>query len=224
MSKIYVVKHGYDVDGGYGDAVYNEETVFVTSNKEEAEAWVEHWDHPFTYDIPYAGLTCCNFSVEEMEVMDHIDIHTPPTKFEGFCDVGGIGNIENPNSCEVTTLTDPEEIHQCLLDICEKERIETEECEHRFEEKRMEIFKDWFKKYNGQLSEDIMLGRMFEEYANRHLDEDLRGLEYCGCSTFWWIIKHTIDMEPVFDEKGRYANVDEAHNTYNEWLKTQATY
>lgn len=125
--KIYVVKHYYDVDGGYGDAIYNEETVFVTSNKEEAEAWVEHWHHPFTYDTPYAELTCCSFGVEEMEVMDHIDIHTPPTKFERFCDVGNIGVIENPDSWEDTILTDPEEIHQHLLDICEVERFHEEE-------------------------------------------------------------------------------------------------
>ena len=223
MSKIYVVKHIYDVDGGYGDAVYNEEIVFITSNKEEAEAWVEHWDHSFTYNTPYAELTCCSFSVEEMDVMDHIDIHTPPTKFESFSDVGHIGEIEN-DDYEDITLTDPEEIHQQLLDICEKERIEKEEREHKFEEKRMEIFKEWFKKYHGQLGEDIMLGRMFEEYASRHWDEDFRGLEYCGCTTFWWIIKHTIGIEPTFDENGRYANIQKARDTYNKWLKTQTIY
>lgn len=155
MSKIYVVKHGYDVDGGYGDAIYNEETVFVTSNKEEAEAWVEHWDHPFTYETPYDGLTCCSFHVEEMEVMDHIDIHTPPTAFESFRDVGGITYIEDPDSCEYTTLTDPEEIHQCLLDICEKEILHEEEQKRIFEKTEHDLLEEYYAKHGEYMTDFV---------------------------------------------------------------------
>lgn len=68
---VYLVKHFYAVDGGYGDAIPNEDTVACFDNKEDADAFVEKYSNPHVYDRPYAELTCGDLDVEELTVLSH---------------------------------------------------------------------------------------------------------------------------------------------------------
>lgn len=68
MSKIYIIKHCFYVDGGFGDAVYEEEVVKVTTSEELAKAYVKKWDDPFVYDHPYDDVTMHGLSYEEYEI------------------------------------------------------------------------------------------------------------------------------------------------------------
>ena len=69
-TKVYLIKHCYDTDGGFGDAVYQEDVMFATTNKELAEAYVEKYDNPVVYDKPYAELYHHGLCIEEMELND----------------------------------------------------------------------------------------------------------------------------------------------------------
>lgn len=68
MNKVYIVKHCYEVDGGFGDAIYCEDTVVVFSTREKADEFVEKYSKPHVYDIPYACLTCGKLEVMEMNI------------------------------------------------------------------------------------------------------------------------------------------------------------
>lgn len=67
-NKIYLIKHMYGVDGGSGDAVYSERIIGAFDNKADAEAFVECWNTPKVYDMPYAELEYHGIDYEEVEV------------------------------------------------------------------------------------------------------------------------------------------------------------
>lgn len=90
MRKIYGVFHGYDVDGGYGDAVGCEDPVFFTTSKEEAEAWAKKWS---TGEV-YAELTMNNFSVREFDLLDTVDINKRPKEFPDYYNPCGYDDEE----------------------------------------------------------------------------------------------------------------------------------
>lgn len=77
MASVYIIKHLYDVDGGFGDAVSQETIVGITTDKVKAEQYVEKWSAPFVYDTPYADLECSRLVVEEVEA-DDFDLDTRP--------------------------------------------------------------------------------------------------------------------------------------------------
>ena len=78
-NKIYLVKHLYDVDGGFGDAVENEEVIAIYSNKFVAKRFVKKWNNPHVYDEPYESLWCNSLKIEEMEI-DNVSIENDPFK------------------------------------------------------------------------------------------------------------------------------------------------
>ena len=80
MAKIYQVIHVYDVDSGFGDPVAKERVVFTTTKKEIAEKWVEKWNHPIVYKVPYSNLYCYRFEIVEIVVNDNINEDTNPTE------------------------------------------------------------------------------------------------------------------------------------------------
>ena len=65
---IYLIKHGFSVDGGFGDAIWSEDTVTAFTKEEDANAFVEYYANEHVYDTPYAELTCGELQVVPMEV------------------------------------------------------------------------------------------------------------------------------------------------------------
>ena len=78
MSSIFMVIHGWDEDGGIGDAVPKSETVAVFSTLEKAEDYVYRYQDPHVYDTPYDPLCCGILRIEEVlldpEEIDRDDI------------------------------------------------------------------------------------------------------------------------------------------------------
>lgn len=70
--KVYIVKHVYDVDGGFGDAIGEEDVLCGFTSKSEAEAFVKAYEKPHVYDRPYAELHCGELVIEELTM-------TPPS-------------------------------------------------------------------------------------------------------------------------------------------------
>ena len=66
---VYIVKHVYDEDGGFGDAVSVEEVLCGFVNKAEAEAFVSTYEKPHVYDQPYADLMCGELVVEKLPMI-----------------------------------------------------------------------------------------------------------------------------------------------------------
>jgi hypothetical protein len=71
---LYIVKHEYDVDGGFGDSVPTEETLFVTLDKKLAEDFVEKYNRPTVYACPYSELWHGQLKIEEQSLIKSIDI------------------------------------------------------------------------------------------------------------------------------------------------------
>lgn len=82
--KIYEVIHIVLEDGGYGDGIMTESVVFRTTSKEDADAWVKHWDHPVVYAEPYDDLYEFHFEVRTAELLEHVSVDASPTDFPGF--------------------------------------------------------------------------------------------------------------------------------------------
>ena len=54
---LYQIVHIYDVDGGFGDAIGQEDCVgVVEASEEEIEKFLQEWDKPEIYDRPYSDL------------------------------------------------------------------------------------------------------------------------------------------------------------------------
>ena len=68
MNKIYLVNHCFDVDGGFGDAILQEEVICGFDNREDADEFVEKYSNPHIYDSPYASLECGVLRVEELNM------------------------------------------------------------------------------------------------------------------------------------------------------------
>ena len=70
MKTIYNVVHYYDVDGGFGDAIQQEEVLFTTSNKEVAEKFVHKYSNKHIYCTHYDDLYLGELVVREMPIVD----------------------------------------------------------------------------------------------------------------------------------------------------------
>jgi hypothetical protein len=67
--EVYIVKHVYEVDGGFGDAVGVEDVLCGFASKAEAETFVSKYANPHIYDRPYANLTCGELVVEKLTMI-----------------------------------------------------------------------------------------------------------------------------------------------------------
>jgi len=70
MEKVYIIKELYDVDGGFGDAIPQERIMAITRDEGLAKAYVEKYNKPRVYDIPYAALTEHGLAYEAVELID----------------------------------------------------------------------------------------------------------------------------------------------------------
>lgn len=77
MEKIYEIVHCYDVDGGFGDAIPQEEVIGVFDDEEIAEEYVRRWSKPEVYDRPYCSLYHHELFVRE-KVVNALDINEDP--------------------------------------------------------------------------------------------------------------------------------------------------
>ncbi len=85
---MYAVMHYYEVDGGYGDAIDRADVVFVTPDKDFAEAYAKKWDRNIVYDHPYDDLTVGNLGVHEIYgPPDSLDV-TPFDACNGYMFIG----------------------------------------------------------------------------------------------------------------------------------------
>ena len=68
---LYIIKHCYDVDGGFGDAVAQETVVGTAmATEEQIKAYIEKWNKPRIYDKPYCALYDHSVRAEKIEVSD----------------------------------------------------------------------------------------------------------------------------------------------------------
>ena len=80
-NELYLVKHRYDVDGGYGDAVEQNELIAIFRTREDAEAFVKKFEDPHIYDTPYNDLRCGILYIEAMEYTDPCILDQDPKEF-----------------------------------------------------------------------------------------------------------------------------------------------
>lgn len=63
---MFGVFHKYDVDGGFGDAISERDLICVFKTAEEANDFVEKYEKPHVYDVPYCELWCGTLEVQEL--------------------------------------------------------------------------------------------------------------------------------------------------------------
>lgn len=68
MDKIFLIMHEYDVDGGFGDAVTQEEVLGYLPTRKEATEYVEKYSEPRIYGRPYMDLYEHTLFVREMKL------------------------------------------------------------------------------------------------------------------------------------------------------------
>lgn len=73
--KVYQVLHGYETDGGFGDAVYCSDVVACFENENDAKAFCEKWDRTHVYEKPYDELECGTLFIQEMEFITHSEFN-----------------------------------------------------------------------------------------------------------------------------------------------------
>ncbi len=74
--KVWNVIHIFDVDGGFGDAIYEEEVVLtIYATDEEAKAFEEKYNKPYVYDHPWMDLTCHGVCLEEVKPIDVSEVN-----------------------------------------------------------------------------------------------------------------------------------------------------
>lgn len=72
--RLYVIKHIYDVDGGFGDAIHSEDILFTTLDKNLAEAYISKYSHPVVYDRPYNDLYHGQLTLTTIPFIHSMDI------------------------------------------------------------------------------------------------------------------------------------------------------
>lgn len=73
--EFWAIYHGYSVDGGYGDAVWEEEMVGVVSATEnEIQEFIEKYNNPIVYDHPYDDLVAHCIRAEKIKIADISEI------------------------------------------------------------------------------------------------------------------------------------------------------
>lgn len=76
---IYLITHGFNVDGGFGDPIYKEETLFATTDRELAEAYCHKWnDHHIFEAHPWGYFSKNHIFVKEMTLNNDFTIDTLP--------------------------------------------------------------------------------------------------------------------------------------------------
>ena len=84
MENLYGIYHEYEVDGGFGDAVSQEDLLFVTDSYEVADSYAKAWSNNHIYDCPYAELHQGLLTVRTLPfkriAITKDDILTPPWK------------------------------------------------------------------------------------------------------------------------------------------------
>ena len=117
MKEIYQVVHRYDVDGGFGDAVAQEDVIRVFEDAEDAEEFIKKFENPHVYDTPYNELWCGDLKIQRMEIIPKggFDPNTPEHFW--WLDEGGNWGIDPDKEIEI----DDEEEE---LDIDDEEEIE----------------------------------------------------------------------------------------------------
>lgn len=78
---IYVIKHLYDVDGGFGDAITREEILGAVTDKAKAEEYVAKYSKPEVYAKPYDELWHHELIIEKMEI-NNLNINENPWEEE----------------------------------------------------------------------------------------------------------------------------------------------
>lgn len=63
---MYGIYHWFDVDGGFGDSVGNEELIAICETEELAKEYAEKWDCTHVYDQPYSDLYCGRLVVRSL--------------------------------------------------------------------------------------------------------------------------------------------------------------
>lgn len=70
VKKTWIIIHEYDVDGGFGDAITQEEILAVVrATEKEKDDFLDTYNNPYVYDVPYAELMCHGV---RMELVDHL--------------------------------------------------------------------------------------------------------------------------------------------------------
>lgn len=64
--KIFGVFHIFDVDGGFGDAIPQEDLICTFNSEEEAKNFIKKYEKPHVYDIPYQSLECGKLELREL--------------------------------------------------------------------------------------------------------------------------------------------------------------
>lgn len=69
--KLYMIKHYYDVDGEFGDAIEKEDCILIFNDEIDAKLFVKTFENPHVYDKPYDELSCGKLKIEEVDTIDH---------------------------------------------------------------------------------------------------------------------------------------------------------
>ena len=64
--KTFGVFHIFDVDGGFGDAIPQEELICTFNSVEEAWDFIKKYEKPHVYDCPYQCLECGKLELREL--------------------------------------------------------------------------------------------------------------------------------------------------------------
>lgn len=64
--KTFGVFHIFDVDGGFGDAIPQEELICTFNSEEEAKGFIKKFEKPHVYDCPYQCLECGQLELREL--------------------------------------------------------------------------------------------------------------------------------------------------------------
>lgn len=64
--KTFGVFHIFDVDGGFGDAIPQEELICTFNSVEEAWDFIKKYEKPHVYDCPYQCLECGQLEMREL--------------------------------------------------------------------------------------------------------------------------------------------------------------
>ena len=84
---IWAIFHCYDTDGGFGDAIPQENMVGACmATEEEINEFLKKWDKPEVYDRPYADLVCHSVRVERIKLAELKDIQ--PYGIDDYFDFG----------------------------------------------------------------------------------------------------------------------------------------
>ena len=68
---VYVIKHEYEIDGGFGDAVDVSDVIGFCTTEDKAKEICEKYSNGHVYDVPYQELECGHITYEELhEVND----------------------------------------------------------------------------------------------------------------------------------------------------------